>query len=185
VLISRFVDAGFFEPSTTAIDRRVRILTPTTKMLAHDLEWLAVHYRPLQVLFPEIGYRQPMQHDPIFQKNLRKISGKFAAYAAQLMASNPSVMFFMQRDAGAMILMKLISLANGEGEARVSLTDLSDRFGISRTHVRKTILEAEKQALLQYSEPTIVLAPSLIAAYDRFVADTMSGHDAMFRMAVR
>jgi hypothetical protein len=182
-LISQFVDAGYLKLSATAADRRVRILVPAEKMVAHDLDWLAVHYRPLRILFPAIGYDPPMQRDPTFQQVVRKISRRFQAYAAQLMAANPSVMFFMERDAGTMILLKLISLRKAEGATRVSFTDLADRFGISRTHVRKTIQEAEKRSLLQYSETTIALAPSLVAAYDRFVADTMSGHDLMFRMA--
>jgi DNA-binding MarR family transcriptional regulator len=183
-LISRFVDAGYLTLSVPATDRRLRIITPTEKMIDHDLEWLAVHYRPLHILFPETGYYPPMQRDPAFQRNLRRISGKFTAYAAELMANNPDVMFFMQRDAGTMILLKLISLGNADGAARVSLSDLADRFGISRTHVRKTILEAENRSLLRYSATMITLAPGLVAAYDRFVADTMSGHDAMFKMAM-
>jgi len=183
-LISRFVDAGYLTLSVPATDRRLRIITPTDKMMEHDLEWLAVHYRPLQILFPETGYHQPMQRDPVFQRNLRRIAKQFATYAAQLMANNPDVMFFLQRDAGTMILLKLLSLGNADGAARVSLGDLADRFGISRTHVRKTILEAENRSLLQYSATMITLAPGLVAAYDRFVADTMSGHDAMFKMAM-
>lgn len=182
-LISQFVDAGYLALATTADDRRVRILTPTKKMIAHDLEWLAVHYRPLQIMFPETGYDQPMQHDLAFQKAVRIIGRQFSAYAAQLMAGNPAVMFFMERDAGTMILLKLVQ-RNKAGEAQVSFTDLADRFGVSRTHVRKMIQEAEKRSLLQYSETTIALAPSLVAAYDRFVADTMSGHDIMYKMAV-
>ncbi len=184
-LISQFVNAGYLTLSTPAIDRRVRILTPTKKMIAHDLEWLAVHYRPLQVMFPETGYDQPMQHDPTFQTKLRKICREFAAYAAQLMAANPSVMFFMERDAGTMILLKLLHRNKAETPMQVSFAGLADRFGVSRTHIRKMIKEAEKRSLLQYSETAITLAPSLVAAYDRFVADTMAGHDIMFKMATR
>jgi hypothetical protein len=183
-LISQFIDAGYLSLSTMAADRRVRILAPTKKMLAHDLDWLAVHYRPLQIMFPGTGYDEPTGRDPAFQKAQRIISRQFSAYAAQLMAGNPAVMFFMERDAGTMILLKLVHRNEAEQEVPVSFTDLADRFGVSRTHVRKTIQEAEKRSLLQYTETTITLAPSLIAAYDRFVADTMSGHDVMYKMAV-
>lgn len=183
-LISQFVDAGYLTLSTTADDRRVRILTPTKKMIAHDLEWFAVHYRPLQIMFPETGYDQPMRHDPAFQKAVRIIGRQFAAYAAQLMAGNPAMMFFMERDAGTMILLKLVHRNEAEKKTPVSFTDLADRFGVSRTHVRNTIQEAEKRSLLECTETTITLAPSLVAAYDRFVADTMSGHDIMYKMAV-
>jgi hypothetical protein len=182
-LVAQFVDAGYLTLSTMAADRRVRILTPTKKMIGHDLEWLATHYRPLRILFPDTGYDPPMRHDPMFQKALRKISREFAAYAAQLMAANPSVMFFMERDAGTMILLKLLHRNKAEGAAQVSFADMADRFGVSRTHVRKTIKEAEKRSLLECTEKAITLAPSLVAAYDRFVADTMSGHDLMFKMA--
>jgi DNA-binding MarR family transcriptional regulator len=183
-LISQFVDAGYLTLSTTAADRRVRFLIPTQKMIAHDLEWIAVHYRPLQIMFPETGYAQPMGHDLGFQKALRIIGRQFSAYAAQLMAANPAMMFFMERDAGTMILLKLVHRNKAEQEAQVSFTDLADRFGVSRTHVRKIIQEAERRSLLQYTETTITLAPTLLAALDRFVADTMSGHDLMYQMAV-
>jgi DNA-binding MarR family transcriptional regulator len=182
-LISQFVDAGYLTFSTAAADRRVRILMPTEKMIAHDLDWLVVHYRPLQVMFPETGYDPPMRRDPTFQRKLRKISPEFAAYAAQLMAANPSVMFFMERDAGTMILLEMLHRNKPESEMQVSFTELADRFGVSRTHVRNMIKEAETRSLLQCSERTITLAPRLVAAYDRFVADTMSGHDLMFRTA--
>jgi hypothetical protein len=184
-LVAQFVDAGYLTLAMTAADRRVRILTPTKKMIDHDLEWLAVHYRPLRVMFPETGYDPPMRHDPTFQKALRKICREFAAYAAQLMAANPSVMFFMERDAGTMILLKLLDRSEAEGAAQVSFSDLADRFGVSRTHIRNTINEAEKRSLLQCTQRAITLAPSLVAAYDRFLADTMSGHDIMFKMATR
>ena len=184
-LIAQFVDTRYLTLSATPADRRVRILTPAEKMIAHDLDWLAVHYRPLRVMFPETGYDPPMRRDPVFQKALRKVCWGFQAYAAQLMATNPSVLFFMERDAGTMILLKMLSLADAEGTTRVSFTDLADRFGVSRTHVRKTIQEAERRSLLQCSKDSIALAPGLVTAYDRFVADTMSGHDLMFRMATR
>jgi hypothetical protein len=183
-LISQFVDTGYLVMSTPADDRRVRVLTPAKKMIAHDLEWLAVHYRPLRVMFPDTGYDPPLQKSPAFQRTLRKISKEFSGYAAQLMAANPSVMFFMQRDAGTMILLKML-YGNEAGTAiRMSFSDLADRFGVSRTHVRKLVKEAEKQSLLQCSESTVTLTPALVAAYDRFVADTMSGHDIMFKIAM-
>lgn len=183
-LIFQFVDAGYLTLSPTVTDGRVRILTPTKKMIAHDLDWLAVHYRPLRVMFPEAGYNKPLQRDPMFQKALRKVSRQFAAYAAQLMAANPAVMFFMERDAGTMILLKLLHCSGIESASQVSFADLADRFGVSRTHVRKTIKEAESHSLLQCSETAVILAPGLVAAFDRFVADTMSGHDIMHAMVM-
>lgn len=182
-LITQLVRSGYLTLSTAPGDRRVRVLTPTEKMIAHDLDWLAAHYRPLRVMFPETGYDQPTRRDPVFQKTLRRISRGFMEYAAQFMASNPEVMFFMEHDAGTMILIKMIHLGKTVSMAQLSFSELGDKFGVSRTHVRKIVQEAEKRGLLHRTESAISVAPALTKAYDRFVADTMSGHDIMFKMA--
>lgn len=187
-IVARFIATGYLESHPAPADRRARILTPTDKMLGHDLDWLVAYYTPLDIMFPDPGYGPPMRRDPAYQNAHRVVATTFTSYAARLMANNPHVMLFMSREAGVMILIKLVQLATdaaGEVSRRISFADIADRFGISRTHVRTTLQDAAAEGLVHMSDGAAVLLPPLIAAFDRFVADGMVGHDIMFRLAMR
>ena len=67
-LIARLVETGYVEPKAAPTDRRVRLLIPTERMLAHDRAWLAAFYTPLHVMFPDAGYESHLRHDPAYQK---------------------------------------------------------------------------------------------------------------------
>ena len=56
-LVSRLVKAGYLEQRAAPQDRRVRILTPTEKMIAQDQDFLVSHHLPLQILFPDLAMR--------------------------------------------------------------------------------------------------------------------------------
>ena len=87
-----------------------------------------------------------------------------------------------------MILMKLVQDIDKGLVAtprRSFFADVAESFGISRTHVRITLQEAQEDGLVSVTEQSIVMMPPLVAAFDRFVAGVMSGHDFMFRAATR
>lgn len=187
-LVSRLIKTGYLEQRSLVRDRRLRILTPTQKMIAQDQDWLVSHYVPLQVLYPEPGYRHIMQRDPAFQQRQRLVAASLFPFAAQLMARNPTMLLFMAREAGMMMLIKLLRLAGSSADAvcEISYSDIGGRFGVSRTQVRKLLLEAEAKGLLHLargSGPFVRLTPALIQAFERFIADTMAGHDLVYRLA--
>jgi hypothetical protein len=187
-IVARLIETGYVKAIPAASDRRLRILTPTEKMLAHDLDWLAAFYAPLQLLFPAPGYAPPMRHDRAYQKAHRKVSLTMTGYAISLMAANPAMLLFMNREAGTMILMKLVENLDKGLDAtprRMFFADVAKRFGISRTHVRITLQDAEAAGLVRMTEQSIVLLPPVVAAFERFVADTMAGHDFIYRAAMR
>ncbi|MGH6715235.1 MAG: hypothetical protein ACREDC_03485, partial [Bradyrhizobium sp.] len=69
----------------------------------------------------------------------------------------------------------------------LSYSDIGDRFGVSRTHVRKLLQDAERASLVQLSgqgERLVALKPAMLSAFDRFVAEGMSGHDLLFGIAL-
>jgi hypothetical protein len=139
-------------------------------------------------MFPEPGYGPPLRRDPTYQKAHRKVGLTMSAYAISLMSSNPAMLLFMNRDAGTMILMKLVQDMDKGLDAtprRSFFADVATRFGISRTHVRITLHDAQEAGLVQMTQQSIVLMPPLVAAFKRFVADVMAGHDFMFRAAMR
>jgi DNA-binding MarR family transcriptional regulator len=72
--VARFVKAGYLEQRAAPQDRRVRILTPTSKMIAQDQDFLVSHHLPLQILFPDPGYALIMTRDVAFQLKQRLVS---------------------------------------------------------------------------------------------------------------
>jgi DNA-binding MarR family transcriptional regulator len=190
-LVSRLIKSGYLELRATPLDRRVRILVPTAKMIAQDQDFLVYHHLPLQILFPDPGYALIMQRDRAFQWKQRLVSRDLFALGAQKLAGNPIIMLFMGRDAGVMILIKMIHMSGGRSSTapfEVSYSDLGERFGVSRTHVRELLVEAEAMGLVRLSKGRsrlVELKPSLLEAFDRFVADAMSGFDLCYQLALR
>jgi DNA-binding MarR family transcriptional regulator len=189
-LVSRLIKTGYLKQVSSPRDRRIRILRPTAKMIAQDQDWLVSHYVPLQVLFPDPGYAPIMQRDPNFQRAQRLAASHFFALEAQMMARNPTMMQFMMREAGMMILIKLLQLAGPTDDTtrEISYSDIGARFGVSRTQVRKLLQDAEKAGLMRLTpgrHHCVQLTPTLIDAFDRFIADTMAGHDLVFNVAQR
>jgi hypothetical protein len=189
-LVARLVDLGYLETWPSMRDGRVRILTPTAKMISLDQDWLTALYRPLHVMFPDPGYREVIERDPAFQRAQRLVALGFSAHGSQIMAGNPDIMLFMNRDAGMTILTKLLQMfdaAGGNAVEKLSYTDIGARFGVSRTHVRTLLHDAEQAGLVSLSGQggrLVELKPAIIRAFDRFIADSMSGHDLLYRIAL-
>ena len=188
-LVAKLLRLGFLEQRSSPHDGRVRLLTPTERMMSLDLDWLAMQYRPLHVMFPDRGYSQPVQRDPAFQRAQRVVALSFSAKGAAIMESNPAIMLFMTRDAGVTILIKLIQMTNAAGGSAVELSysDIAARFGVSRTHVRKLLQDAGRADLVHLSgegERVVELKPAVLSAFDRFVAEAMAGHDLLYGIAL-
>jgi CRP-like cAMP-binding protein len=197
-LVARLIHTGFLESSLAEQDGRVRLLAPTDKMLEADQGWLSAHYLPLDVMFPDPGYPEPMRNDHAFQRAQRLLAIQFLGHGAQIMAGNPAMMLFLTRDAGATILIKLVQIAIRDQEnardglqtrvSELSHEDIGALFGVSRTHVRKTLQDAAKQGLFTVSgrgHRLFEIMPVMWQAFDRFVAESMSGHDLMYGIAMK
>ncbi len=116
-LVSRLIKTGYLEARAAPRDRRVRLLIPTKKMIAQDQDFLVSHHLPLQIMFPDPGYALIMMRDPAFQVKQRLVSRDLFALGAKILAGNPIVMLFQGRDAGVMILIKLIALFKAQAGA--------------------------------------------------------------------
>lgn len=183
-IVALLVQQGFITSEPATADRRARILAPTEKGLQHDREWLAANYAPLDAMFPDPGYGPAMRRDPAFQRAQRTVASTMTSQGADIMASNPAVMFFMGRDAGIMILFKLVEQIDASGSAPFSWTDLGRRFGVSRTHVRKLLRDAQDENLVTLADGVVSLSADLLGAFDRFMVGSMLGHDLIFTQAI-
>lgn len=188
-IVSRLIKTGYLRQTPSSRDRRIRLLQPSENMIAYDQDWLIAHYAPLQRLYPRPGYLPIMQRDPAFQRAQRLVSAEFFPLAAQVMARHPVMLQFMTREAGIMIIIKLLHSAGPAVHATraISYSDVGARFGVSRTQVRSLLELAEGYGLVRLARgkaPFVELTPALFVAFDRFIADTMEGHDLMYRLAL-
>jgi hypothetical protein len=190
-LVSRLIKTGYLEARPASRDRRVRILTPTKKMIEQDHDFLVSHYLPLGILYPDPGYPLIMTRDPAFQIKQRQVSRDLFALGAKILHGNPIMMLFQSRDAGIMILIKMIDRAGqkrGDAPLQISYSDLGDRFGVSRTHVRKLLEEAQELDLVRLTKADgqfVELLPPVLQAFDRLVAEAISGLDLCYELALR
>lgn len=188
-LVALLVHNGYLKSISSRHDRRLRILSPTAKMLATDRDWWAANFLPLQVMFPEPGYGSVMQRDPAFHRALRRVAMRFFARGAEVLGGNPDMMLFLGRDAGVLVLFQLARMA-GAPDGRAVEPDyngIGARFGVSRTHVQKIVQDAARAGLFQVAGRggRILLMPAVWRAMDRFIAESMSGNDMLFNAARR
>ena len=113
------------------------------------------------------------------------------ALGAKILHGNPIMMLFQGRDAGVMVLIKMIEMAgqqSGPERLKVSYADLGGRFGVSRTHVRNLLEDAEKLDLVRLTQEGgqfVELLPPVLQAFDRLVGEAISGLDLCYQLALR
>jgi hypothetical protein len=190
-LVARPCEVGFMELRPSDQDRRVRILKPTEKLRAHDRDWLAAHYAPLTVLYPQHDYGLVMRRDPEFQVVHRRTAMAFMPLGAELFVAVPDMMLFFGRAAGQMVLAALLQAAMAEPDqphAAVAYADVGDCFGVSRTHVRQLLVAAEEAGLVKLHARggrRVELRPRLWSNYHRGIAGGMYLHDMIYLAAAR
>lgn len=186
-IVRRLIDTGYIVPFKTPNDGRATLLAPTDKMISHDQRSLLCYFHPLHVVFPDPGYPEPMRCDRAFHRVAREVSFGFLAHAQRFIQANPVIAFFLPRQAGHMILTKLMHLCGDQNDGalpEVSFVKLGDSFGVSRTHVRKLLREAEEMGFVRLLGNSVALTAASRAGFDRFLADTMAGNDLIYRLAM-
>jgi DNA-binding transcriptional ArsR family regulator/biotin operon repressor len=188
-LVARLREVGFLDVVRSDKDRRLRLLKPTEKMLAHDRDWLVAHYAPLTLLCPHNDYGPVMRRDPEFQVLHRRTATAFWPLAMKVLASVPDMMLFFYRAGGHMVLAVLLQSALADPDhphAAVPYADIGDRFGVSRTHVRQLLVAAQDAGLVKLMARgghRVEILPRLWASYDRSIAGGMFLHDLVYGVA--
>ena len=189
-LVARLEEVGYITSEVCERDRRVRILSLTERARAHDRAWLAAHYAPLAVLFPEHDYQPALKPSAAFQVLHRRTSLTFGPLGARLMLSEPNMLLFLNHAAGYPILAALLQAAmcSDERHAAVRYTDIGDRFGVSHTQVRKLLIAAEERGLVKLHArggQRVEILSELWSSHDRGVAGGMYYHDVLFVATMR
>jgi DNA-binding FadR family transcriptional regulator len=190
-LIGRLCAVGFMRQEPAKLDGRVRILSATEKLWAHDRDWLAAHFAPLAMLYPQHDYRPLLGHDRQFHVLFRRAGTSFMALGMELMVSIPEMVLFLRHAGGFMVVAALLqaAMANPDGaHAAVPYSHIGDRFGISRTHVRRLLTTAEAAGLVKLHArggQRLEVLPRLWAAHDRGMATGMYVHDMCYAATTR
>ncbi len=188
-LIARLCAVGFMAIEPAEDDRRVRILKPTEAMLAHDRAWLAAHYAPMTVIGRFDDYALAMRQDPAYQIAQRRTSIAFLPFSGRLLAMAPELMLFFNHAAGHIVSASLIQAAMTAHDlhAAVPYGDLGERFGVSRTHVRKIVAEAQDAGLVRLhgrGGHRVEILPRFWASYDHGLAIGMFIHDVVHAVTI-
>lgn len=189
-IVGRLCAVGFLTSHAADQDRRVRILKPTEKMLAHDRAWLAAHYAPLTVVSRFGDYEPVMREDPAYQLGNRKLAVDFLPFSGKLLAVAPELLLFFKHAGGHMVSASLLhaAMATPDTHAAVPYAEIGDRFGISRTHVRTILIEAQDAGLVCLDGRgghRVQILPALLTSYDRGLAAGMLSHDMVHALATR
>jgi DNA-binding MarR family transcriptional regulator len=185
-LISRLCAVGYMERRPAEQDRRVRILTPTEKLRAHDREWLAAHFAPLSILYPSHDYGPVMRHDRQFHDLFRRTSLPFLPLGAKMFLSVPEMLLFLSHAGGYPVIAALLQAAMAQPDnpnVGVPYGDIGERFGVSRTHVRNLLAAAEQAGLVKLHARggrRVEILPRLWSSHDRGIAGGMYLHDMVF-----
>jgi len=186
-LIGRLRSLGLIELRPAEQDKRVRILSAGEKLRAHDRDWLIAHFTPLAVLYPQHDYGPIMRRDPEFQNLLRRASVPFVPLGARMLTRMPEMLLFFNHAAGAMVIAALMQAALSDpGHPAVPYTDVGDRFGVSRTHVRQLLVAAEEAGFVKLHARggrRVQILPRLFDSHRNWVAGGMYVHDICYLAA--
>ncbi len=157
-------------------------------LLRWDREWMAAHFEPLSILYPEPGYALALDRSPAFQTAHGSASVPVLEGAVKVAWRNLAVVFFLAATSALSILFTLCRLGGESTDSALREADLAvlaPQFGVSRSHIRNMLLAAEQHGFLARHGDKgqfIVLTPLWVEAFDRFIADSLSYSDVTYRL---
>lgn len=189
-LVARLREVKFLEQRRAPGDGRVRLLASTPKLRTHHTEWLATHYIPLATLFPDHDYGPVLARNRAFHALHCGACFPFTPLSARLMMTLSDTLLFFMHAAGPLIQNAVLMAAMDAADpnAAIPYIDAADRFGVSRTHVRNLMANAEAAGLVRITGRgghSILILPRFWASYDRGLAVGMYLHDAVNLVAMR
>lgn len=145
---------GYVVRAESAQDRRLNLLVPTDKFISMQVERWRAQFVAMAMLCDN-GRRAVEGFDwPEFAPALMRQLCDRMFLGVRLLHFAPRLSIFADRNAGWMILLSLMLSARPgdtmppKGPISISISDLARRFGVSRPHVRKLIVDATSAGLI-------------------------------------
>lgn len=170
-LVTRLADVGFLDVVPSPEDRRVRLIRPTARMLAHDRAWVAAHTEPLALLYPANDYAALTRGDVAVYLAYRRAGLELMPISARSMPLAGVMLRFFFRASGFMVIAALLQAALRAGDAAAPLpfAPVGERFGVSRTHVRQIVETAVDAGLVRLhgrGGHMVEILPAMWPAFD-------------------
>jgi hypothetical protein len=162
-----------------ASDKRFKRFEPTEKMIGQVRDHTRAHLAPVEVLFPELGALAEVDADPEFVIALRRIMGKVFFETGNPVRGHHEINYFAEKASGHMVLLDLMDAATGAGRlpqphaVKIDFDRCSEGCGVSRVHVAKIFIGAERRGLVVIEGPggsAIRPTPLLIEKYLQWMA---------------
>jgi hypothetical protein len=145
---------GYIQPDTANTNRRSRHYVPSPEMKANLREVLADELRAFSLIEPEAGIAADRLAEPDF---FRAFMVRFGEGMVAGLKNRPArvISHFAERNAGLIILWDiLLSAQEGDsypprGLLKMSVTELAQKYEVSRSHVFRLLRDAETLGLLK------------------------------------
>jgi hypothetical protein len=167
--------AGYLVPALgRAADRRQRRLVPTDRLIElHRQRW-ARNFEAIALVMPEKGCKALEAHGrPGFTAAFVRHLGAMYLAGFRPLYHAPDLQRLVESNAGLLVIASLFLAATDDRlmmsdgtVVPVSMSALSARFGIARTHARKLMVDAAGAGLVRRTSgsETVVVLPRLIEA---------------------
>lgn len=164
---------GYLAPDPDASDRRRRRLVATPRLERLLRERWRANFSAAALLFADGERLMGRLDEEAFVRAL--VAAMFGRFRAgfRLLQHTPELRLFGDRNAGMLVLSKLVADAGDDASPiAISISELSRRFGASRVHLAKMIRDAVAEGLLaRAGDEAITLTPALWDAVEMFFAN--------------
>jgi DNA-binding MarR family transcriptional regulator len=184
-LVDRLCEVGLIELRPSPCDRRIKTLHATETARGHDRAWLATSFAPLAISYPRHDYAPVLRRDPQFHRRYRRAGAPLLRLGARLMRAAPDMNLFFTYAGGYMLLAALLqaAMAGDQLNAALPYAHAGERFGVSRTQVRRLLVLAAEAGLVRLHARggrRVEILPRLWASHDRALACRMYLHDLIY-----
>jgi DNA-binding MarR family transcriptional regulator len=145
---------GYIKTDPASTDRRSRRYVPSLEMRGSFREVLADELRAFSLIEPDAGIAADRLIEPEFFRAFMVRFGRGILVGLQTKPARV-ITHFAEPNAGLIILWDILSSAQEgdcyppRGPLKMSVTELSQKYGVSRSHVFRLLRDAEKLGLLK------------------------------------
>jgi hypothetical protein len=152
-------NAGDLVPAICQVDRRLRLLVPTEKLINACRQYWGAIFRGMAVVIPgRSDAIAALYCEPILAAFLQVFGGYFCA-GTRMFKLGAGLTPFAQCNAAFAILLSLLVASEQDGTAgspaavQISIAELARRFGVSRPQVVRVLNKAIEASLVERSGP--------------------------------
>lgn len=169
--------AGYLAPGPGVSDHRQRRLVPTERLIELQRRRWKGQFEAMALVMPEGHAALEVYDRPEFMAALLRHLGTSYLAGFRILRYAPELTRLVENNAGLLVIFSLFSsaaggVAPGGTAVPISISAISERFGIARAHARKLLAHAAEAGLVRRADgsETVVVLPRLAHAVGSFFA---------------